>query len=202
MNEAGSLPGVLARVPDDYRVIVVDNNSTDDTASVAAAHGAAVVRETVPGYGSAVHAGVLAADTDIVCVLDGDGSMDPQDLPRLVAALDHADLAVGRRSQRHSPAHAKLGNAILSLRLRTKYKVPVHDLGAVRAVRRQALLDLNVTDRRSGYPLQLLVLASRAGWTVVEHDVSYNPRTAGVSKVSGSLRGTVVAVRDFWKVLS
>ena len=67
MNEAGSLPGVLARVPDDYRVIVVDNNSTDDTASVAAAHGAAVVRETVPGYGSAVHAGVLAADTDIVC---------------------------------------------------------------------------------------------------------------------------------------
>lgn len=202
MNEAGSLPGVLARVPDGYHVIVVDNNSTDDTAAVAIQHGAKVVRETVPGYGSAVHAGVVAAETDLVCVLDGDGSMDPQDLPRLVTALEDADLAVGRRAQRHSPAHARLGNAILSLRLRTKYKLPVHDLGAVRAVRRQALLDLGVTDRRSGYPLQLLVLASRAGWTVVEHDVSYNPRTAGVSKVSGSVRGTVTAVRDFWKVLS
>ncbi|SNT02344.1 Glycosyltransferase involved in cell wall bisynthesis [Rhodococcoides kyotonense] len=202
MNESGSLPGVLALMPDGYRVIVVDNNSTDDTASVAEAHGATVVRETVPGYGSAVHAGVLAAETDIVCVLDGDGSMDPRELPMLVDALAGADLAVGRRRSGNSPLHARLGNAVLSLRLRTKYKLPVHDLGAIRAVRRQALLDLNVTDRRSGYPLQLLVLASKAGWRVVERDVTYSPRTAGTSKVSGSVKGTVVAVRDFWKVLS
>ncbi|MFC9360979.1 glycosyltransferase family 2 protein, partial [Rhodococcus sp. NPDC057014] len=85
LNEAGSLPGVLAAVPPGYRTVVVDNNSTDDTAAVAAAHGASVVREPVPGYGSAVHAGVLAAQTMVVCVLDGDGSMDPGDLPRLVA---------------------------------------------------------------------------------------------------------------------
>ncbi|MSX04971.1 MAG: glycosyltransferase, partial [Actinobacteria bacterium] len=76
MNEAESLPAVLDSIPPGYRTIVVDNNSTDATAAVAAAHGAAVVAETVPGYGAAVHAGVLAADTDIVCVLDGDGSMD------------------------------------------------------------------------------------------------------------------------------
>ncbi len=201
MNEAGSLPGVLARVPTGYRVIVVDNNSTDETAKVAEAGGATVVREKVPGYGSAVHAGVLAADTDVICVLDGDGSMDPQDLPALVAALDGADLAVGRRARGNSPLHARLGNALLSLRLRTKYKLPVHDLGAVRAVRRQALIDLDVTDRRSGYPLQLLVLASAAGWTVTELPVTYSPRTAGTSKVSGSVKGTIVAVRDFWKVL-
>lgn len=183
---------------------MVDNNSTDDTAAVAAAHGATVVSESVPGYGAAVHAGVLAADTEIVCVLDGDGSMDPGDLPTLVAALDHADLAVGRRrpARGSSPLHARIGNAVLSLRLRTKYKLPVHDLGAIRAVRRQALLDLGVTDRRSGYPLQLLVLAAEAGWTVAEHDVDYRPRTAGTSKVSGSMKGTIVAVRDFWKVLS
>lgn len=201
MNEAGSLPGVLARIPDGYRVLVVDNNSTDDTANVAESLGATVIREPVPGYGSAVHAGVVAADSEVVCVLDGDGSMDPQDLPPLVAALVDADLAVGRRRGGNSPLHARLGNAILSMRLRTKYSLPVHDLGAVRAVRRQALLDLNVSDRRSGYPLQLLVLASKAGWTVTELDVSYHPRTAGVSKVSGSVRVTVVAVRDFWKVL-
>lgn len=202
MNESGSLPDVLARIPDGYQVIVVDNNSTDDTAAVAQNLGATVVTEAQPGYGSAVHAGVLAADTEIVCVLDGDGSMDPQDLPPLVAALDRADLAVGRRRGGNSPIHARLGNAVLSLRLRTKYKLPVHDLGAVRAVRRQALLNLNVSDRRSGYPLQLLVLASKAGWTVTELDVTYNPRTAGVSKVSGSVKGTIVAVRDFWKVLT
>lgn len=201
MNEAGSLPGVLARIPDGYRVIVVDNNSTDDTTSVAEDLGATVVHESVPGYGSAVHAGVLAADTEIICVLDGDGSMDPRDLPPLVDALDHSDLAVGRRKSGNSPLHARMGNALLSLRLRTKYNLPVHDLGAVRAVRRQALLDLNVSDRRSGYPLQLLVLASKARWTVTEIDVSYNPRTAGVSKVSGSVKGTIVAVQDFWKVL-
>lgn len=202
MNEEGSLPGVLARIPDGYRVIVVDNNSTDNTAVVARDLGATVISEKVPGYGSAVHAGVVAADTEIVCVLDGDGSMDPQDLPPLVDALARSDLAVGRRRGGNSPMHARLGNAVLSMRLRTKYKLPVHDLGAVRAVRRDALLDLNVSDRRSGYPLQLLVLASKAGWTVTELDVSYNPRTAGVSKVSGSVKGTIVAVRDFWKVLT
>lgn len=202
MNEEGSLPGVLARIPDGYRVIVVDNNSTDETFRVAEQHGATAIREAVPGYGSAVHAGVEAAETEVICVLDGDGSMDPLDLPPLVDALEHADLAVGRRRAGNAPLHARIGNAVLSYRLRSKYKLPVHDLGAIRAVRRQALLDLHVTDRRSGYPLQLLVLASKAGWKVAELDVSYNPRTAGESKVSGSVRGTVVAVRDFWKVLS
>ncbi|WP_420855121.1 glycosyltransferase family 2 protein [Rhodococcus koreensis] len=201
MNEAGSLPGVLAAVPPDYRTVVVDNNSTDDTAAVAVAHGASVVREPVPGYGSAVHAGVLAAQTMAVCVLDGDGSMDPGELPRLVAALDSgADLAVGRRRGTW-PLHSRIGNAVLAARLRRRYGLPIHDLGAMRAVRRQDLLDLGVDNRRSGYPLQLLVLAGRAHWRVVEQDVTYRPRTAGTSKVSGSLKGTVVAVHDFWKVI-
>ncbi|WP_280783003.1 glycosyltransferase family 2 protein [Rhodococcus opacus] len=205
MNEAGSLPGVLAAVPRDYRTVVVDNNSTDDTAAVAWAHGASVVREHVPGYGSAVHAGVLAAQTPVVCVLDGDGSMDAGELPRLVAALGSgADLAVGRRrADRRGtwPLHSRIGNAVLAARLRRRYGLPIHDLGAMRAVRRQDLLDLGVDDRRSGYPLQLLVLAGRARWRVVEHDITYRPRTAGASKVSGSLKGTVVAVHDFWKVI-
>ncbi|WP_198602187.1 glycosyltransferase family 2 protein [Rhodococcus opacus] len=205
MNEAASLPGVLAAVPPGYRTVVVDNNSTDDTAAVAWAHGASVVWEHVPGYGSAVHAGVLAAQTPVVCVLDGDGSMDPGELPRLVAALDSgADLAVGRRrADRRGtwPLHSRIGNAVLAARLRRRYGLPIHDLGAMRAVRRQDLLDLGVDDRRSGYPLQLLVLAGRAHWRVVERDITYRPRTAGASKVSGSLKGTVVAVHDFWKVI-
>ncbi len=86
-NEQESLPAVLAAIPAGYRALVVDNGSTDDTAGVAARHGAAVVHEPRPGYGSAVHAGVVAASTPIVAVIDADGSMDAGDLPRLVDAL-------------------------------------------------------------------------------------------------------------------
>lgn len=205
MNEAGSLPGVLAGIPPGYRVLVVDNNSTDGTADVARAHGASVVAEARPGYGSAVHAGVEATRTPVVCVLDGDGSMDPRELPALVAAVESgADLAVGRRRpvERSTwPLHSRIGNAVVAARLRRRYGIPVHDLGAMRVVRRQALLDLGVGDRRSGYPLQLLILAGRAHWQITECDITYRPRTAGSSKVSGSVKGTLRAVHDFWTVL-
>src|SRR3954469_25351510 len=98
LNEAESLPGVLALIPDGYRALVVDNNSTDGTAEVARRHGATVVEESVPGYGAAVHAGIVAASTPIVAVIDGDGSLDPRELPTLVEDLDRgADMAVGRR---------------------------------------------------------------------------------------------------------
>lgn len=97
LNEEESLPAVLAAIPADYRALVVDNNSTDDTARVAARHGARVVAEPRAGYGAAVHAGVMAATTPIVAVIDADGSMDGADLPRLVAALEQgADLVTGR----------------------------------------------------------------------------------------------------------
>lgn len=205
MNESGALPAVLAAMPHGYRVLVVDNASSDGTADVARRWGADVVYAGVPGYGSAVDTGVRAATTAVVCVLDGDGSMDPGDLPALVTALDDgADLAVGRRIPLpHSgwPIHTRVGNAVVASRLRRRYGLPVHDIAAMRAVRRTALLDLAVTDRRSGYPLELLVLAARAQWRVVECDVTYRRRTAGRSKVSGSLRGTVGAVLDFWRVI-
>ncbi len=184
---------------------MVDNNSTDDTAGVARRHGAGVVAEPRPGYGSAVHAGVVAAGTPIVAVIDADGSLDAGDLPRLVAALDGADLVIGRRRPvpgLHWPWVARLGTVVMSWRLRTRHGLPVHDIAPMRVARREALLDLGVADRRSGYPLELLVRAAAAGWRVVELDVGYGPRTGGVSKVSGSLRGSVIAILDFWKVIS
>lgn len=205
LNEAASLPGVLDAIPQGYRPLVVDNNSTDDTAAVARRHGAEVVAEPQPGYGSAVHAGVLAATTPIVAVLDADGSLDPRDLPALVDDLDHADMAVGRRRPVKGlrwPWHARLGTAAVCWRLRTRYGLPVHDIAPMRVARRDALLGLGVVDRRSGYPLELLVRAAQAGWTVVERDVAYGPRTGGKSKVSGSLRGSVIAALDFWRVIS
>ncbi|MDT5016965.1 MAG: hypothetical protein QOD39_3125 [Mycobacterium sp.] len=205
LNEAVSLPGVLAAMPSGYVPLVVDNNSTDDTAAVARRHGAEVVSEGRPGYGSAVHAGVVAAATPIVAVLDGDGSLDPRDLPALVDELRGADMAIGRR--RAVPGlrwqwHARLGTAAVCWRLRTRYGLPVHDIAPMRVVRRDALLALGVTDRRSGYPLELLVRAAQAGWTVVERDVAYGPRTGGKSKVSGSMRGSFIAAVDFWRVIS
>jgi glycosyltransferase involved in cell wall biosynthesis len=206
LNEAVSLPGVLADIPEGYVPLVVDNNSTDGTADVARRWGAQVVAEAQPGYGAAVHAGIVAASTPVVAVLDGDGSMDPRDLTRLVAELDRgADMAVGRRRPAPGvrwPWHARLGNAAVCWRLRSRHGLDVHDIAPMRVVRRDAVLALGVTDRRSGYPLELLVRAAAADWRVVEYDVAYGPRTGGKSKVSGSVRGSFTAALDFWRAIS
>ncbi|MFN3003137.1 glycosyltransferase family 2 protein [Mycolicibacterium wolinskyi] len=205
LDEEQSLPGVLAAIPSGYQALVVDNNSIDDTAAVARRHGAAVVSEPRPGYGSAVHAGVVAATTPIVAVLDADGSLDPGELPALVAELDRgADLVIGRRRAVRGlrwPWHARLGTAAVCWRLRQRYHLPVHDIAPMRVARRDALLSLGVTDRRSGYPLELLVRAAQARWRVVERDVAYGPRTGGKSKVSGSIRGSLIAALDFWRAI-
>jgi len=203
LNEAASLPAVLAGIPDGYRPLVIDNNSTDGTANVARAHGADVIHESRPGYGAAVHAGVEAAGDSVVAVLDADGSLDPRELPALVSELDRgADLVVGRRCPTvglHWPLHARLGTAAVCWRLRGRYGLPIHDIAPMRVGRGAALLSLGIADRRSGYPVELLVRAAKAGWTVVERDVAYGPRTGGVSKVSGSLRGSAIAALDFWR---
>jgi glycosyltransferase involved in cell wall biosynthesis len=206
LNEAASLPGVLAALPDGYRPLVVDNNSTDGTAEVARRHGAEVVTERRPGYGSAVHTGVEAATTPIVAVVDADGSLDPAELPALVAELDRgADMAIGRRRPVPGlrwPWHARLGTAAVCWRLRSRYGLSVHDIAPMRVARRDALLELGITDRRTGYPVELMVRAAKAGWTVVERDVPYGPRTGGKSKVSGSLRGSFNAGLDFWRAIT
>lgn len=206
LDEAGSLPGVLAGIPEEYLALVVDNNSTDGTADVARRCGARVVAETTPGYGAAVHAGVVAAQTELVAVLDGDGSLDPRDLPELVVEVERgADMAVGRRRPAPGvtwPWHARLGTAAVCWRLRHRHRLAVHDIAPMRVVRRDAVLALGVTDRRSGYPLELLVRAAAANWRVVERDVTYGARTGGKSKVSGSVRGSFYAAVDFWRAIS
>ncbi|GAA4575878.1 glycosyltransferase family 2 protein [Micromonospora coerulea] len=206
LDEAAALPGVLAGLPPGYRAVVVDNGSTDGSPEVAAAHGARVVHEPQRGYGAAVHTGLLAARTELVCVLDADGSFDPGELPRLAGPVltGRADLVAGRRrpvTRTAWPWHARAGNALLAAGLRRR-GVPVHDLSPIRVARRAALLDLGVADRAFGYPLELLLRAAAAGWRIVELDVPYAPRAAGTrSKVSGSVRGTARAVRDMTAVL-
>ncbi len=206
-DEAPALEALLPRIPAIFSVVVVDNGSRDDTAEVARSSGALVVTESTPGYGAAVHAGLLAATHEHVAFMDGDGSFDPEDLIPLLAevASGRADLAVGRRrpvGRGVWPWHARLGNAMVVAWLRRRAGLQARDIAPMRVVRRSALLDLDVRDRRFGYPVELLQKASRAGWRVVERDVAYHPRAEGTrSKVSGSVRGTARAAHDFWKVL-
>ncbi|WP_205718498.1 glycosyltransferase family 2 protein [Actinomadura sp. WMMA1423] len=210
LNEAEALPWVLTRMPEGFRALVVDNASTDGSARVAAAHGARVVPAAQRGFGAACHAGLRAAETEVVCVMDADASLDPAELPRLTARLGdleaagHRGLVLGRRRPTGRgawPPHARLGNAVLARSLNRRAGTRLHDLGPMRAARREALLDLGLRDRRFGYPLEMVLSAARAGWRIDEIDVAYRPRT-GASKVTGTLGGTVRAVRDMRRVLA
>ena len=207
-DEGPALEGLLPRVPAAYRVIVVDNGSTDDTAAVARKHGATVVTESRPGYGAAVHAGLEAATAEYVAFMDGDGSFDPAELAPLLADVraGRAEIAVGRRRPAGTgvwPWHARLGNALVVAWLRHRIGMGAHDIAPMRVCRRQALLDLGIEDRAFGYPVELLQRAVAAGWRFAEHDVTYHPRAAGTrSKVSGSVSGTLRTARDFARVLS
>jgi glycosyltransferase involved in cell wall biosynthesis len=205
LNEAAALPDLLARMPDGYRAIVADNGSTDGSAAVAASYGATVLSVPQRGFGAACHAGLLAATSDVVCVMDADGSFDPADL--LVVAgplLDGAvDLMLGRRAPRGMgawPLHARIGNAVLSAELRRRARVPLRDLGPMRAFRREGMLGLGLTDRRFGYPLEMVLRAAGARWRIGEVPVAYYPRV-GKSKVTGTVGGTIRTVRDMRRVL-
>ena len=207
-DEGPALLALLPRVPVTFSVIVVDNGSRDDTATTAERLGARVVHEPTPGYGSAVHAGLLAATHEFVAFMDGDGSFDPEELLPLLADVStgRADIAVGRRrpvGRGIWPWHARAGNALIATWLRHRLQMQAHDIAPMRVCRRQALLDLGLQDRRFGYPVELLQAVTRAGWRVSEHDVAYHPRAEGTkSKVSGSAIGTLRTARDFGKVLS
>lgn len=206
LDEAEALPGVLAALPEGFDAVVCDNGSTDGTPEVAARLGALVVHEPRPGYGAAVHTGLEATRTEVVAVVDADGSLDPAELPAMVRLLldTDTDLVVGRRVPQTRgvwPWHARVGNLVLSGLMRVR-GVSVRDIAPIRVARRQALLDLGITDRAFGYPLELLIRAGAAGWRIREVDVAYRPRAGGRSKVSGSLKGTARAVRDMSAALA
>jgi glycosyltransferase involved in cell wall biosynthesis len=204
LNELGALPWVLGRMPDGYRPIVVDNGSTDGSGELAAGLGARVVLEPRPGFGAACFTGLAAAATDLVCFMDCDGSLDPQELPLVVAPLldGRADLVLGaRRADRGAmPPHARLANRVLALELRRRSGVPLDDLGPMRAARREPLLALGIEDRRFGWPLEMVIRALDAGWRIEEVPVRYRVR-AGRSKVTGTVRGTIRAASDMARAL-
>jgi glycosyltransferase involved in cell wall biosynthesis len=200
LNEAVALPVALASFPPEVDLLVVDNGSTDQTAAVAAAHGARVVHEPRRGFGVACWAGVEAAPGEVLVFADADGSFDGADLPAVAGPVlrGEADLVVGSRMARREPgamsALAVVENRVLGLACRVLFGVPLSDLGPFRAIRRERLLALGMTDRGSGWPLEMIGRAGRVGLRVVEVPVRYRSRAGGRSKVSGSVRGTVRAV--------
>jgi glycosyltransferase involved in cell wall biosynthesis len=204
LDEAEAIPWVLGRMPAGYHPIVVDNGSTDGSATIAEGLGAQVVAEPRQGFGAACHAGLAAATDPLVCFMDCDGSLDPSELPKVVEPVrtGKADLALGeRRPERGAwPLHARLANRFLALELRRRTGLALHDLGPMRAANRVALLELGIVDRRSGWPLEMVLLAARAGWRVVDVPVGYRARS-GRSKVTGTVRGTITAARDMATLL-
>jgi glycosyltransferase involved in cell wall biosynthesis len=199
LNERAALPWVLERMPAGYTPIVVDNGSTDGSGELARKLGAQVVDEPARGFGAACFAGLSAARAEVVCFMDCDASFDPGDLPRVVAALDQAELVLGARRGAW-PLHARAANAVLAFELRRRTRVPLTDLGPMRAARREPLLALGIRDRRFGWPLEMVLRAAAAGWRISELPVAYHPRQ-GRSKVTGTVRGTARAIRDMSRVL-
>jgi glycosyltransferase involved in cell wall biosynthesis len=205
LDERDALPWVLERMPAGYVPIVADNGSRDGSGALAARLGARVVSEPRRGFGAACWAGLRAATADVVCFMDCDASFDPRQLPRVAdpVAAGRADLMLGARAPAPGawPVHARVANAALAWELRRRAGLPLRDLGPMRAARRAALLGLGVRDRGFGWPLEMVLRAAAAGWRVDEVTVDYRPR-AGRSKVTGTVRGTVRAVRDMAAVLA
>ncbi len=205
LDEEDALPWVLQRMPEGFRAIVVDNGSTDASAAVARDHGALVVPEPARGFGAACFAGLNAATSDIVCFMDGDGSLDPLSLPVVAGLVERgdADLVLGRRIPDRGAwhLHSKLANRVLAWELRRRSGARVHDLGPMRGARREALLALGIQDRRFGWPLEMVLRAAREGWTITEVPIAYHARRGGQSKVTGTLKGTVRAIGDMGRVL-
>jgi glycosyltransferase involved in cell wall biosynthesis len=207
-NEAVALRQVLAEIPRQcvHQVIVVDNGSTDETAAVARDGGARVVTEPAPGYGRACLAGLGAVDPTVETVLfmDGDHADYPEELPKLLEPISQgrADLVIGSRVLQAEPGSLtvpqRVGNRLACALMRWCFHVPYTDLGPFRAIRRQALEQLQMADQAFGWTVEMQAKAARQRLRIEEVSVRYR-RRLGRSKISGTLRGTF---RAGWAILS
>jgi len=202
-NEAGNIHRLVEEIRKTIavKVIVVDNDSTDDTAKEALEAGAELVSEARRGYGYACAAGVAAAkDSDVLVFLDGDYSFSPADLPMLLTPIfeDRADLVLGSRESGQiepggMPIHQHFGNWLASRLMNILYGLSITDLGPYRAVRKELLNELNMKEMTYGWPTEMIVKAARRKARITEVPVHYRSRLFGQSKVSGTIRGTLLA---------
>lgn len=204
LDEAVAIPWVLGRIPHHVRPIVVDNGSADGSADVATSLGATVIYEGTRGFGAACFAGLRAATAEFVAFMDCDASLDPRYLDDVIEPIraSRADLVLGAREAVAGawPVHARLANRYLARRVSRRFGLHLTDLGPMRAARRDKLVELGLVDRRSGWPIEMVLRAAHAGWLIDEVAVPYLARR-GRSKVTGTVRGTLEAVRDQHRML-
>ena len=204
-NEEESIGKVIGDIPGNVvrNIIVGNNGSTDNTKDIATKAGAIVVDEPDAGYGNACLAGMdyiasLESSPDIVVFLDGDYSDYPEQLVDLIDPIKKGyDLVIGSRPlgdlQKGSMTPAQIfGNWLATNLIRLIYKYDFTDLGPFRAVRYDRLLDLHMRDRDFGWTVEMQVKAAKMGMKCTEVPVNYRKRI-GVSKVSGTIRGTILA---------
>jgi glycosyltransferase involved in cell wall biosynthesis len=207
LDEADALPLVLAAMPRELvrDVYVVDNGSSDDTARVAVAGGARLLRERRRGYGAAClcalrHLTALERPPDVVAFLDGDFSDDPRELARLLRPQEAhaAELCIGSRSRGAAERGSlrlgqRVGNRVAVMLIRLLYGQRYTDLGRFRAIRLPALVALGMTDTGSGWTAEMQVKAAKAGLRMLEVPAHYRRRAAGASKIAASLPGALGA---------
>lgn len=205
LNEEASLRQLLEELPRDFAewVIIVDNGSTDATASVARAAGVIVASEPTLGYGRACLKGFKTAcelGAGIVIFMDGDGSDDPADLPLMLKPVQEglADMAIGSRLSKRAergavPPQARLGNWLVTYLIHMLYGPRLHDIGSFRVVRCSLLDELGMREMTFGWPVEMLVKMARAHYRIIELPIHYRHRSHGHSKVAGSIVGSVKA---------
>jgi glycosyltransferase involved in cell wall biosynthesis len=214
-NEEKALPSVLADLPKNWvrQTIVCDNGSTDGTAQAAQANGAIVVSQPARGYGNACLAGMrylqnlpASEQPDIVVFLDGDYADFPEELPNVVAPIlnDDKDMVIGSRRLGGMEPGAmtfpqRFGNWLAPALIRVFYGYRFSDLGPFRAIRWEKLQALGMRDQNFGWTVEMQVRAAKMKLECAEVPVRYRKRAAGHSKVSGTVRGTILAG---WKIVT
>ena len=205
-NEQNSIAKVIGDIPQDWveEVVVVNNNSNDHTVINAQEAGATVLEEYRQGYGYACLCGInyvsqQAIKPDIIVFMDADYSDHPEELPALVQPIvdDKADLVIGSRSlgQRERGAMTPQqvwGNWLATKLLKWLYGAHFTDLGPFRAIRYESLIQLGMRDQTYGWTVEMQLKAAQQGLRCVEVPVRYRQRI-GVSKVSGTVKGTIMA---------
>ncbi len=205
LNEAGNIAKLVQETmtqPVEW-VFVADNGSTDKTAVLAQKAGAIVISEPRRGYGYACAAGTkaaLAAGAGILAYMDGDFSSLHIELPRLLAPIkqNQADLVLGSRVLGHIAAgamlpHQRFGNWLSARLMSRLYHVTVTDLGPYRAIRADLMRSLKMCEMTFGWPTEMMVKVAKGNGRIIEVPVSWHVRRSGRSKVSGTLRGSLLA---------
>ncbi len=202
-NEEQSIQKVINDVPSFVKeIIVVNNNSTDNTVQAAAQAGATVLHETYKGYGAACLKGIeycRSKEYEIIVFLDGDYSDYPEELELLVKPIvnDGYDFVLGsrvlgKREKGALPFQSQIGSIVAGTLIKLFWKFKYTDLGPFRAIRFDKLLELNMEDKWFGWTVEMQIRAIKAGLKIKEVPVSYRNRI-GKSKVTGTVKGTVMA---------